>query len=104
MRKYLRAGMLTGAILLAPLATAVPASAIPLEPRRTGPAVRAGRQSGLPRRRSALGLPAELAVGERFRQVGISDDPGVGCRNPFRSPGRGFSFPGGPIRSELVAT
>ncbi|MEV0031594.1 hypothetical protein [Nocardia sp. NPDC050793] len=32
MRKYLRAGMLTGAILLAPLATAVPASAIPLEP------------------------------------------------------------------------
>ncbi|WP_067840718.1 hypothetical protein [Nocardia lijiangensis] len=32
MRKHLRAGMLVGAILLAPLATAVPASAIPLEP------------------------------------------------------------------------
>jgi hypothetical protein len=32
MRIYLRAGMLAGAILLAPLATAVPASAIPLQP------------------------------------------------------------------------
>ncbi|MGW4739723.1 hypothetical protein [Nocardia xishanensis] len=32
MRRYLRAGMFTVAILLAPLATAVPASAIALEP------------------------------------------------------------------------
>ncbi|TQM25437.1 hypothetical protein [Nocardia bhagyanarayanae] len=32
MRKHLRAGMLAGALLLAPLAGVVPASAIPLEP------------------------------------------------------------------------
>jgi hypothetical protein len=32
MRTQLRAGMFVGALLLAPLATAVPASAIPLEP------------------------------------------------------------------------
>ncbi|MET8776646.1 hypothetical protein AB0H49_17115 [Nocardia sp. NPDC050713] len=37
MRKHLRAGMLVGALLLAPLASAVPASAIPLEPAAPAP-------------------------------------------------------------------
>ncbi|MFQ6329238.1 hypothetical protein ACLMAL_24305 [Nocardia sp. CWNU-33] len=52
MRNHVRAGMLASAILLSPLAAAVPASAIPLQPaepvEQSGPIASPGCPGGAP--------------------------------------------------------